>query len=303
MKVFVTGANGRFGRVLVERLAAHPEVERVTGVDRAPPKTPLPAKTEFLAMDVRSPDLAGAMAGHDVVIHTAFIVFWPSKMPEAARIDVNVNGTRNVCRAALANQVRRFIHTSSTSVYMSERSRGVTEVTEETPIAAENPSFYYSHDKILAERALIETFDESSATVTIFRPTVLFGPSTGQVPILRLAFRGRDMDVQSVHEDDVISACIQAATTEMPGIYNVAADDAHPYSVLQKRAGKTPVIRVPCRLVKSVMALFWNLSISMHHPSWLNGVEDGLNFTVSNAKLRATGWAPTHRTEELANRP
>ena len=94
-----------------------PEIESVTGIDVVPPKYSLPEKARFTRMDVRSPKVLGAMAGHDAVVHTAFVVLWPAKISVAERNDINFNGTRNVVEAAVANSVRRFIYSSSDAAY------------------------------------------------------------------------------------------------------------------------------------------------------------------------------------------
>src|SRR5918911_1389437 len=105
MQVFLTGVSGYLGGVLAEHLARVPEIESITGIDIIAPKTPLPSKVNFVQMDIRSPDLVQAMAGHDIVVHTAFVVLWLAKMPKAVRDDINLNSTRNVAQAALANNV------------------------------------------------------------------------------------------------------------------------------------------------------------------------------------------------------
>jgi len=117
MRVFLTGSSGYLGSVLAEFLAREQEIDSITGIDLVPPTTPLPAKVEFVQMDIRSPDLAAAMAGHEVVVHMAFVVLWLAKMPVAERDDINLNGVRNVARAAAACQVRRFVDASSVAAY------------------------------------------------------------------------------------------------------------------------------------------------------------------------------------------
>lgn len=82
MRIFLTGASGYVGSLLAERLAQLPEVESITGIGLSLPKEPLPSMAKFLQMDMRSPDLAAVMAGHDVVVHTACVVLWPAAADE-----------------------------------------------------------------------------------------------------------------------------------------------------------------------------------------------------------------------------
>src|SRR5689334_10924374 len=124
MQVLLTGVSGYLGRVLAEHLAQVPEIESITGIDVIAPQTPLPAKVKFVQMDIRSPDLVAAMAGHEVIVHTAFVVLWRAKMPKAERDDINLNSTRNVAQAAVANNVQRFIHASSVAAYDHALTQG-----------------------------------------------------------------------------------------------------------------------------------------------------------------------------------
>ena len=147
MRVFLTGASGYLGSLLIERLAALPEIESITGIASSKPGAAWPSKAKFIRMDIRSPDLTAAMAGHDVIVHTACIVLWPAKMPEKERDDINFNGTRSVAQAALANKVRRFVHASSMAVYDPILARGKTDVTEDFPLGAGDSPYYYWNAK------------------------------------------------------------------------------------------------------------------------------------------------------------
>ena len=106
MKVFLTGADGYLGSLLAERFAEMPEVESITGIGLGTAPRGLPAKAKFLQLDMRSPELARVMAGHDVVVHTACIVLWPARMTAQERDDINLNGVRNVANAALAGGIK-----------------------------------------------------------------------------------------------------------------------------------------------------------------------------------------------------
>ena len=92
LKLFITGASGYLGSVLAAQLASMPEVEGITGtVNTNWPSTSMPDNVKLVQIDIRSPDLADVMAGHDVVLHTAFVVLWLKKMPKATRDDINFN--------------------------------------------------------------------------------------------------------------------------------------------------------------------------------------------------------------------
>lgn len=115
MKVFVTGANGFVGLNVVSALVSsgHDVVAIVRPGSNIAHLQPLGAEIVRGGLgDVRV--LADAMRGADAVIHTAGNTSCnPKDMPQL--LEVNVDGTRNVVEAALANGIRRLVYTSTTS--------------------------------------------------------------------------------------------------------------------------------------------------------------------------------------------
>ncbi len=304
MRVLVTGVSGNLGHLLAERLAQAPEVECLTGIDIAEPKKKLPAKVEFVKIDIRSSDLAQVMAGHDVVIHTAFIVNWLAKMPAEERKDININGSCNVARAAVANHVRRFVLASSTAAYDIPLIIGKTGVTEDTPVGKGNQDFY-CNDKSASERAVTEIMQGSGVIYTILRPGQIAGPSssamllptrTSPARFTAAKLPGRSPRVQVVHEDDVVAAFVQAALTDMPGACNIAPDDFIRMDEVWKIAGVNWIPILPVRIMKIFVRFNWKYLGSPTHPAWLAASMG--DWTMSNAKLKATGWKPQYGSAE-----
>ena len=299
VRVFLTGAGGYLGGVLMEHLAGLPEVEAVTGIGLASPRGPLPPNMTFRRMDIRSADLSRAMAGHDVVIHTACVVLWPAKMPARERDDTNLNGVRNVARAALANRVHRFIHASSMAAYDPRLAHGQTGVEEDFPLGNGDSPFYYWNSKAAAEKTLTEVLGPSPALLTLFRPIYIMGPRNRTVTRRyrrnAVNLRGHNPRRQFVHEADVAAAFIQALRTDMPGPYNVVPDDCLRLDDVWRIVGARVAPTVPLWLATSITYLRWRWLGSPIHPSW---VQDMLvDFTGSNARLKATGWVPQFGSE------
>ena len=296
LRVFLTGASGYLGSVLTEHLAQVPEIERITGIDVAAPTTPLPPKVGYVEMDIRSPDLADAMAGHQVVVHTAFVIWWLAKMPMAERDDINLNGVRNVAQGAVASKVRRFVHTSSIAAYDREAVRGRENVTEGFPIGKGDSPLYYWNGKAVSERILVDVLASSGVTLTILRPSKVIGPrNTMTVSGFRnnaVRYPGRDPRFQFVHEEDVAAAFAQAVCADMSGSYNVVPDDHVRWSQAQEIIGLRSAPTVPAWLARLVMGIRWRYLNSPTHPSWYDHTL--VDHTASNAKLKATGWCPRY---------
>ena len=113
MKTLVTGGSGVVGRAVVRQLAA--AGREVRGLARSEEAAAVLAGLGAApaAGDILDPDsLARAAAGCEAVYHIAGRVSFCPKDP-ARLYEVNVEGTRNVVRAARRAGARRLVYTSS----------------------------------------------------------------------------------------------------------------------------------------------------------------------------------------------
>jgi UDP-glucose 4-epimerase len=299
MRVFLTGASGYLGSVLTTHLANLPEVDGITGTyNSTTPKPHVSPKVSFVKLDMRSPDLARAMAGHDVVIHTAFIVLWWARMPAATRDDICLNGTRNVANAAIGNRVQRFLYASSVAAYDPLLMTGKEGADEDCAVGKGDSPMYYMNNKALADTMLVEILGSSGIPLTRLRPTYITGPhdraavkSFRDSPVI---ISGQDPRIQFVHEDDVATAFVQALSRDMPGAYNVVPDDFLRLSEVYRLIGVKSTPHVPAWLARLVTQIRWRYFGSGTHPMWVQALYGDTTF--SNKKLRATGWAPRYDT-------
>lgn len=294
MRVFITGVSGYLGSFLAEYLSEFPEVETITGISRTPPRQSLPPKVEFIPMDIRSPEIAGAIVGHDVLLHAAFMVFWTAKCSPAERDEINLYGIRNVAWAARQAGVQRFIHCSSIAAYDNFLASGREGITEEWPIGIGNSSLYYPNGKALAERVMTETLDGSDIPLTIFRPSFIIGPhDRTYIPGVRqnpIRYPGRNPRIQYIHEDDLGDAFLQAMRTDLPGAYNLVPDDCLRWSEILEILGVKLALPFPSWLVRGYMGFRWRYLGDRLHPDWYDTML--FDWVISNSKLRETGWAP-----------
>jgi nucleoside-diphosphate-sugar epimerase len=292
--VAVTGAAGFVGHHLLPVLAAHPEVERVVGLDVREPER-RPRSVEFARVDIAGTELQPLLEGIDVVVHLAGVV---DPVPDVALMArVNVEGTRHVLEAAAAVGVRRVVRISSAAVYGAWANNPVP-LTED---AALRPNTEFSPAVQAAEvERLLATWsaEHPDVCVTTLRSAPVVGPLAERLParILLgrppLRVRGAAAPVQVVHVDDLAAALALVATRELPGVYNVAADgwlDAEEArSILPRPAAPA----LPAEVLERWLRRTWDLGLGdvpagivpyLVHP-WV----------VSNARLRAEGWTPRH---------
>ena len=126
-------------------------------------------ETNFIKADVECEDSLDSLNGHDCIINLA-AVHKDDVKPISKYDDVNVDGARNVCRAATKNNINKIIFTSSVAIYGF-----APENTDETGEA--NYFNDYGRTKFLAEQVYIDWLNEQPdlRSLTIIRPTVIFG--------------------------------------------------------------------------------------------------------------------------------
>lgn len=176
MKVFVTGVNGYIGAVLAPYLAARGM--KVRGLDtgyyrdgwlysdnRRFGVTPF-----TLNKDLRELDTAD-LEGCDAVVHLAELSNDPlgQNRPEVTR-DINYRGSVRLAGLARAAGIRRFVYTSSCSVY----GAGTGDFLDEA--AAVNPQTAYAECKVLVERDLGAMAGADFCPVFL-RNATAYGPS------------------------------------------------------------------------------------------------------------------------------
>jgi nucleoside-diphosphate-sugar epimerase len=157
MKIAITGGAGFIGRNL-KQLLEKDGVE-VVSVD-------LRGETPIDILDVGA--LTTAFRGCHAVYHLA-AEHRDDVMPRSRYYDVNVQGTKNVIKAAEENNISRIIFTSSFAVY-GLNSGSPDEKSEPAPFND------YGRSKLQAETVLRDwQKNNGKADLTIVRPVVVFG--------------------------------------------------------------------------------------------------------------------------------
>jgi len=170
--VLITGATGTVGHPIARRLAE--DGNRVRALVRSPERAAalLPDGVEAVAGDVSDADsVRRAVAGAAVVYHAA-------GMPEQWRLDpadfvrVNLDGTRNMVEAALANGVERFAYTSTIDVFAWTPG----EPFDESVIDPEPRPTHYERSKQEADRVVVGA-TQQGLDVVFLHPSGVYGPA------------------------------------------------------------------------------------------------------------------------------
>lgn len=168
-EVLLTGASGFLGTHLLRELCA--AGHRVRALSRRPATDAAIAALGALSVRATMDDpdtLVKAATGCDAVFHAAADTsLW--RRTEAAQLATNVDGTRNLLRAAERAGVQAFMHTSSVSAY----SHLVQGTLDESATQRGGESWIgYERSKYLGECAV----RAASVPWIVFNPSHILGP-------------------------------------------------------------------------------------------------------------------------------
>lgn len=164
MNLLITGANGYVGRYLCPLLIA--DGQNVSTLTRKVWHQP-PARNYLWEEGVMP-----ALEGVDLVVHLAALAHQAGpESPQTAALfhSVNVEQTRQLASAALAQGVKRFIYLSSIKV------NGEVTTSPYRYDTQPQPEDSYGRSKWAAEQVLHELLDGSTTELVIIRPPLIWG--------------------------------------------------------------------------------------------------------------------------------
>lgn len=231
--VLVTGVADQLGGQLAAQLADDPAIERVLGVDTAPPAVSQATRVEFVRADIRNPRIAKVIesARVDTVVHAA---------PRPGAKELNVIGTMQLLAACQrSSTVRKLVVKSTAEVYGGGATAPAVFTEQDAPgkgDAAEIEGYARS----LARR-------RPDVVLTIVRLAEVIGPRVDNaltryfsLPFVPTVL-GFDARVQFVHVADALAVLTRAINHDLPGVFNVGGDGVLMLSQAIRRAGRVPL--------------------------------------------------------------
>ncbi|MGZ4452951.1 MAG: NAD-dependent epimerase/dehydratase family protein [Nocardioides sp.] len=248
--VLVTGVSRDLGRRFARAAAAHPNVDRVIGVDVVPPGGDIGGMS-FVRADIRNPVIAKVIAKEDVdtVVHLSIISTPLAGGGRSMMKELNVIGTMQLLAACQKSATVKSLVVKSTAHVYGASSRDPAMFTE----TSETRRAGGGYAKDVAE---IEGYVRGFARrrpdvcVTTLRCANVIGPkvTSPMTSYLRLPLiprrLGYDPRLQFLHEHDLYGALGHVLRSEVAGTFNLAGDGVMPLSQVVRRLQR-PTLPVP----------------------------------------------------------
>lgn len=180
MNIFITGSEGFIGSHLVEQLVLkghkvkalvlYNDHNNYGWLDQVDEK--IKKNIEFILGDIRDLDFINKKTKNiDVVFHLAALIGIPySYTSPFSYLKTNIEGSMNIFKASLNNNVKQLVHTSTSEVYGSAK---YIPIDESHPLSAQSP---YAASKIGADQMAKSFYDSFNLPVTTIRPFNTYGP-------------------------------------------------------------------------------------------------------------------------------
>jgi len=185
MRILVTGSSGKLGSVTVRNLrrAEHD----VTGIDL------LASDTTDHLLDVQQAEaVIEFTSGYEAIIHAAALHgrHMDLNYSRQSFIDTNITGTLNLLNACVKNGIKRFLFTSTTSIYgnaLVDAEKAVW-VTEQLTV---QPRDIYDITKQACEELCRDFFEKEQLMTSVYR-VGRFLPEPDNLMLNHRLYRGLD---------------------------------------------------------------------------------------------------------------
>lgn len=303
--VLITGGTGFLGVHLARLLLS--KKYNVILLDIAPlTADDLMRKVTVIDADIREyKKMEEAMANVDYVVHAAAAL--PIQHERKYIFDVNVNGTRQVLKAALKNKVKRLVYISTTAMY------GVPKTLPEKETDKIYPIGHYGESKAEGEK-LCREFEKKGLSINILRPKTFLGPERLGVftiwfeaiynnrPVFMLG-NGENL-YQLLEVQDICDAIEKALVTKIHGeTFNIGADDFGTWKdnltdLIKHAKSKSKLVTLPVRSTQMALYILetFNLSpiVAWHYKTF------PVNSYVSTQKAKKKiGFKPTKGNKDI----
>lgn len=260
----VTGANGHLGNNLVRQLLARDQPVRAGVRDPAHSSALQGLGCEVVRTELQDIDsLRQSLQGVDVLYQVAAVFKHWAQNPQAEIIEPNVQGTRNILRAAAEAGVRRVVYVSSVAAVGHDG-----QYLDETVWNDEQQNPYYL-SKVLSERAAWEAAQAYGISMVTVLPSAIIGPHAERLTdtmgflaavLARKLVLDPDFHFNFVDVRDVANGLIQAVERGRPGQRYILAnrESSSLSEVIAALDTLRPGQRLPARAPKALL-----LSVAM----------------------------------------
>lgn len=300
MRVLITGAAGDIGSRLVKILSTHENIDLYT---TALEQLSFKSNSTHACFDIRNDDFFNWVENikPDVIIHLASIIQLPKGMTTDQAHDIDVKATERLLGTSVRIGVKKIIITSSGAAYGYWKDNA-NYLTEDMPLRGNHDYFYSSHKRQMEEIMARYKNDYPELSQVVFRPGTVLGPNFNN-PITNMfskniitGIAGNESPFVIIWIDDLVDYLIEAALTDVQGVYNVAGDGTLSLRQIAKRLNKF-YLPIPASFLRFILTVLKPLKLSQYGPEQVKFIQ--YRPVLANDKIKANfNHQPSKSTEQ-----
>jgi len=305
MRLLITGATGFVGNAVLARGRSDP-----AGLVRAATRrrgSDFPNNVESVLVGDLAPetDWRSAVTGIDAIVHAAARVHvmrdgTADPLNEFRR--VNVAGTLNLARQAVAAGVHRFVFISSIKVNGEETPPNQPYTADDIPA----PVDFYGISKHEAELGLIQLAERTGLEVVVIRPPLVYGPGVkgNFLALMRWLHRGIPLPFGAIQNQrslmardnlvDLIMTCLRHPAAANQVFLASDGDDMSTPALLRRVAA---ALDSPIHLIPVPASILRAGACVLGKADWAQRLCCSLQADIGKTK-KLLGWAPPVRVDD-----
>ena len=252
-KILITGGAGFIGSHIVDELINNNEIiiiDNLTTGSIKNLKYPEHENLNFIEGDIREINFDDFTSGTDYIFHLAAMASVPLSIDKPVECtDINLNATVKLLKAAVNNDVKKVIFSSSSSVYGQNKNMPLKE--SEQPM----PTSPYAASKASCELYLKSFYDSYGLNYVSLRYFNVFGPGQDKnsqyasvIPnFISSLLQNEQAEIYGdgeqtrdfVYINEVVKANMLACESDFNGIINIASGERLSINDLYKIVKKT----------------------------------------------------------------
>ena len=237
-----------------------------------------------------------------MIIHLASIIQLPDSMSREEAFEIDVVATENLVKAAIEVGVHKFVVTSSGAAYGYWKDNPQW-LTEDMPVRGNEDYFYSSHKRQVEEMLARYRLTHPQLQQVVLRPGTVLGPNFNN-PITNMfrkktivGIAGARSPFVIIWVDDLVAYLIEAAKSQVEGVFNVAGDGTLTLKDIAVHLHK-PYLSIPSWFLRGALFVLKRLGLSQYGPEQIKFIE--FRPVLSNRKIKQKFSHQPEKTTEQA---
>jgi nucleoside-diphosphate-sugar epimerase len=307
MKILIAGSSGFYGKVLTKRLQQMGF--EVFGIDLVDAENI--ERERFRIADISESDQLNKCFNNiqfDAIVNLAAFIDFNVKSQKLL-FENNVNSCKNLAEFGVTRKIKRYIYTSSNSIFLGNKPGVILQNTEPFPMDS------YGKSKVISEK-ILEEYQNYFSVIIVRCPNIIDAGRFGMLTILfeliandatLWVIDGGKYKHQCIYAQDLNDAILSMLNLNLnldkSYIFNIGADGVEPFKkmfeeMLKNFQSKSKIRSLAKSIIIPPLKVLHFLGLSPMGPYQFRMLTSDFEFDTKYIKS-TLNWRPTLTTREI----